>query len=120
MDEIIDFPDQPAPIKRPLAITIACVINWAAGLFSCIAFVYVGYIDRVTPKTAAVFAYSLVCIALCMALWHMKRWAAIAYIISCIGMILITLSTGIWVDAVVIPIASLLVIIWYIKTFKTL
>jgi hypothetical protein len=121
MDEIIDLPDDRyALVKRPLAITLVCLINWLAGLFASSVFVYACYIRNITPKFAGVFSYALLCTALCVALWLMKRWAAVTYILLCIGVGIIMLLNKTWVDAAVIPIASVLVIAWYVRRFKAL
>lgn len=119
MDDILDLPKpEHAPDKRPVQITVVCIVNWAITLLAIVASVAIYQTVIINGNFIVSISYMALCAVACLGLWRMQRWAAITYNVACIIILVIMLMTRTWIWPVLIPIASVLVIEQRFKTLK--
>jgi hypothetical protein len=104
--------------RRPLAVTIICVVM-GLGSLVVIPFFFSGFVWKIgtwyPPYLAASAVLGFVCM---LGLWKMRRWAALVYAAATAINQLLLILTGLWTTFALLPVVATVVMLLYLGKMR--
>lgn len=108
-----------ATAKRPIAVTVICVINWIGAAFT-VPLVFSDAAGAIGPWYPPFLAASALIGAVCtFGLWMMRKWGAYGYFaLTAVSQVILAMS-GLWsLPALVLPAIVIVVMLLYLSRMR--
>lgn len=115
-DTILDKMDNEPKNKRPIAITVICVLGFIGVAFS-IPVIFTSVAQSIGAWYPPYLGFSVIAGFVCMiGLWKMKKWAAYAYTAFVLLNQIVLFVMGVWsVMALLIPAIVVGIALYHVK-----